>query len=324
MSATSARYLLSADAVTAAGFNLDVSVAVAQANLDMYETRILGEGDEKATVAPVCYLDTEESVTDRLLSLLTLLVNQLTVQLPGSLSSVPLYVRMPDVATQRMLDEWLAQLQQDEDSQKTISRVVLSHVSGHQHFSEVQKALNDEEVLIAVSIDSPIAKLDELSEQQWLQTNRQPWGVIASEGAAGAILASRSFVEAMKIKPLAVLDSWCHEPGEDFRLMSRVLRRQCKTVDDFGLLFSDMTNLRQHQEDYGFAIGARGERLVNPEQIILSHSLWGYLGDASLFATLALAVHHNSQHLIRSLFLFGADSSRAMLTLSLPEIPKPA
>ncbi|KDM91099.1 hypothetical protein [Photobacterium galatheae] len=324
MSSSSARYVLCADAVTAAGFNLDVSVAVARASLDMYETRCLGEGDEKATVAPVTYLDTEESETDRMLGMLTLLVNQLTVQLPGSLSAVPLYVRMPESVTQRLIDEWLTQLQQDEDSQKTISRVVLSHASGHQHFSEVQKALNDEEVLIAVSVDSPMARLNDLAEQQWLQTNQHPWGVIASEGAGGAILASRSFVEAMKIKPLAALDNWCYETGESTHLMSRVLRRQSKAVDDFGLLFSDMTNLRHHQEDYGFAVGARGERLVNPEQIIVSHTLWGYLGDASLFATLALAVHHQDQHFVRSLFLFGADSGRAMLTLSLSESLNPA
>ncbi|QUJ69424.1 hypothetical protein KDD30_21940 (plasmid) [Photobacterium sp. GJ3] len=141
--------------------------------------------------------------------------------------------------------------------------------------------------------------------------------MIASEGGAGVIMASRSFVEAMKIEPLATLDGWSCEPDEGHHLMSRVLRRHSRAVDQLGLLFSDMTNLRTHQEDYGFAVGAKGEALLNPEQVIQSHSLWGYLGHASLYATLALAARYPNALRNRSAFLFGADHSRAMLTLTL-------
>lgn len=36
-----------------------------------------------------------------------------------------------------------------------------------------------------------------------------------------------------------------------------------------------MTNLRAHSEDYGFALGAKAERFINPEQPLLINELWG-------------------------------------------------
>ncbi|MCG2838966.1 hypothetical protein L6J37_19215 [Photobacterium sp. WH77] len=319
MSLSTARYILCADAVTAAGFNLDISVAVAQADLDMYETRPVADADSKATVAPITYLDAEENTADKYFAMLALLVTQLAVNLPGSLPPAPLYVRMPQAITQSQLENWYQTWRADSGLEKVLGRVVLSHHTEHTHFSDVLKSLNEEEVVMAISVDSPLSALDVLSQRNLLQTAQHPWGVIASEGAAGAVLASRSLVEALKLTPQARLDSWHCEQGAGEQLMSSALRKQSKAVDDFGLLFSDMTNLRSQNEEYGFAIGARGERLTNPEQLVLSHSLWGYLGEASLFATLALALHHTDSQRVRSVFLFGANDSRAMMTLTQSE-----
>ncbi|QUJ69425.1 hypothetical protein KDD30_21945 (plasmid) [Photobacterium sp. GJ3] len=176
MSASSAKYLLCAEAVTAAGFNLDVSVAVGESDLDMYDTATLADQDARITVAPVTYLESDAAGAERALALLTLLVEQLTARLPGTVSSVPLYVRMPEVVTQRLLDEWLQTMHAQESSHKTISRVKLSHDAAHAHFTQVLNVLAEEEILLAVSIDAPIAHLEALAADNQLQTNQHPWG----------------------------------------------------------------------------------------------------------------------------------------------------
>ncbi|NMT04076.1 hypothetical protein HKB22_03910, partial [Vibrio parahaemolyticus] len=92
-------------------------------------------------------------------------------------------------------------------------------------------------------------------------------------------------------------------------------QRASKKLTAFGEVYSDMTNLRAHSEDYGFALGAKAERFINPEQPLLINELWGTMGSCSSLALGAFAVknHHFNQPVTLLMFDFGGD--KALLQL---------
>ncbi|MEF1304871.1 hypothetical protein QTO17_23645, partial [Vibrio owensii] len=88
-----------------------------------------------------------------------------------------------------------------------------------------------------------------------------------------------------------------------------------KKLDSFGEVYSDMTNLRMHTEDYGFALGAKAERFTNPEQPQLINELWGTMGSSSSLALIGFTVknHHFNQH--ASLLMFDFNGDKGLLQL---------
>ncbi|MCR9419598.1 hypothetical protein NB498_19850, partial [Vibrio alginolyticus] len=131
-----------------------------------------------------------------------------------------------------------------------------------------------------------------------------------SEGGAGLILCRRNTVETLKLKPQAQLGYIDTELNtSDRRGMFRLVQRASKKLDSFGEVYSDMTNLRMHSEDYGFALGAKAERFTNPEQPQLINELWGTMGSCSSLALIAFAVreHHFKQPTTLLMFDFHGD-----------------
>ncbi len=304
------RYILAAEVATPMGINLDLSLALAKADLGRFNQQVAENGIDKYTYANIDFIDGED-VFSRSQALVSLLLNALLKPLNRSLKPIPLILSVPSSVSLVKLQQWL----EESDFSKSISNIEVVHQSGPKHLETSLKALDKYDALISICLDSPVQMLDKLIEQKQVLSSNNPWGIIPSEGGAGMVLARKNIVETLKLKPIARFGHFNAEyEVKDRRAMMRLI----KTLDhsrSFGWLYSDMTNRRQDTEDYGFALGARAEKFINAQQPFLINELWGSLGQSSAMALIAAAIFEHKSHELATLLMFSITGDRAVLQL---------
>ncbi len=192
------RYILAAEVATPMGINLDLSLALAKADLGRFNQQVAENGIDKYTYANIDFIDGED-VFSRSQALVSLLLNALLKPLNRSLKPIPLILSVPSSVSIVKLQQWL----EESDFSKSISNIEVVHQSGPKHLETSLKALDKYDALISICLDSPVQMLDELIEQKQVLSSNNPWGIIPSEGGAGMVLARKNIVETLKLKPIA-------------------------------------------------------------------------------------------------------------------------
>jgi hypothetical protein len=158
--------------------------------------------------------------------------------------------------------------------------------------------------------------MEELIEEGLVMSSTNPWGMIPSEGAAGFVLCRKNLVDTLKLNPQAKLGYMEIDTNSTNRRgMYRLVQNASKVLESFGDVYTDMTNLRAHTEDYGFALGARAECFKNPQQPNLINELWGTMGGCSALALVAFAIRQHHFNEAISLLMFGQNNEKALLQL---------
>ncbi|HCG8031874.1 hypothetical protein CGH51_17655 [Vibrio parahaemolyticus] len=305
------RYVLGMEVMTPTGMNLDIATSVANADLARFDQVVGEDGIERFTFAKIEYTK-ESDLFEKTCELTANLLDSLLTQLPRSLKPIPLLIAVPTAISLVKMQEWLG----ESDYSDFLSVVEAVHASGPSFVLQAMKSLDKYDAMMCISVDSMVNRIQELIDDTMVMSTNNPWGVIPSEGGAGLILCRRNTVETLKLKPLAQLGYIDTELNtSDRRGMYRLVQRASKKLTAFGEVYSDMTNLRAHSEDYGFALGAKAERFINPEQPLLINELWGTMGNCSSLALGAFAVknHHFNQPVTLLMFDFGGD--KALLQL---------
>ncbi len=304
------RYVLAAELVTPMGVNLDLSLALAKADLGRFNQKVAENGIDKYTYANIDFIDSDDGLV-RTQELLSSLLEPLLNSLNRSLKPIPLILSVPSSVSAVNLQQWL----EKSDYSKSISNIDIVHQSGPKHIETSLKALDKYDALISICLDSPVQMLEDLIEQKHVLGSNNPWGIIPSEGGAGMVLARKNIVDTLKLKPIARFGHFNAEyEVKDRRSMMRLI----KTLDhsrSFGWLYSDMTNRRQETEDYGFALGARAEKFINAQQPFLINELWGTLGQSSSIALIAAAIFEHKSAELATLLMFSMQGDRAVLQL---------
>lgn len=307
------RYVLAGDVITPSGMNLDISLAVAQADLARFSQRVDNGGVDRYTYARVDFW-LGETLQDKVQTAVATLLDSLLGKLPKSLKPIPLLLSLPDKVDAQPLVDWLEESQYD----KWISQIDTSYSGSVTLLNEAFAKLDHHDALLCVAVDSLVDDLDQLIESGVAMGNKNPWGVIPSEGAAGLVVTKKNIVDTLKLKPLSRICYTARESGvSDRRGMMRLTRKAAKACDHLGSIYSDMSNDRTDTEDYGFAIGARAEQFTNPQNPFLINELWGTLGKCSALALMATFNHVHRSTAPASLMLFGRDGQRAIMQLEL-------
>ncbi|MFV8457448.1 hypothetical protein ACNO5M_20465 [Vibrio owensii] len=305
------RYVLGMEVMTPTGMNLDIATSVANADLARFDQVVGKDGIERFTFAKIEYTK-ENELFEKTCELTANLLNSLLVQLPRSLKPIPLLIAVPTTISLVKMQEWLG----ESDYSDFLSVVEAVHASGPSFVLQAMKSLDKYDAMMCISVDSMVDTMQALIDDAMVMSTNNPWGIIPSEGGAGLILCRRNTVETLKLKPQAQLGYIDTELNtSDRRGMFRLVQRASKKLDSFGEVYSDMTNLRMHTEDYGFALGAKAERFTNPEQPQLINELWGTIGSSSSLALVAFTVknHHFNQH--ASLLMFDFNGDKGLLQL---------
>ncbi len=211
------------------------------------------DGIERFTYAKIEYTKEIEQF-EKTCELITHLLDSLLEQLPRSLKPIPLLIAVPASISLVKVQEWLGESHYAE----FVSVVNAVHASGPSFVLQAMKSLDKYDAMMCISVDSLVNSMQTLIDDAMVMSTNNPWGgVIPSEGGgAGLILCRRNTVETLKLKPQAQLGYIDTELNtSDRRGMFRLVQRASKKLDSFGEVYSDMTNLRMHSEDYGFALG---------------------------------------------------------------------
>ncbi len=305
------RYILGSEVAVSTGPNLDLALALARADLGEFDSKEDPLDNQNKTVAGIAYLEATETKA-RFCELLTLIVTGLLKQLPKILKPLPLFLTMPEGINQADINEWKDAFAESH----CFSLVKADHSSGCQNLETASRQLTEFDAVMAVAIDFPILEFETYAEAKRLYSANNPWGVILSEGAAGVVMTKRAVVDTLKLPALVRIESFhCDDQGDDGRACARLVRKNSRSIENFGRIYTDMTNQRHHTEDYGFAVGARSECIPDADQLVLINDIWGYLGNASALATLAVAIRETNSQL-STLFLFDKGARRAVLTLN--------
>ncbi|WP_299015031.1 hypothetical protein [uncultured Photobacterium sp.] len=311
MSQQFGRYIMASDVVVPTGMNIELAVAVAKADLGRFTQYESPNTGELYTVARADFLAADD-LQGKTHELLSIMLNSLLSKLPSSLKPLPLLLSLPSSVSQIMVQEWL----ESSEYAHLISNIQVSEQGGNRFVRECIEAMKELDVLVCIAVDSLFEQIDDLIEQSCVMSKSNPWGVIPSEGAAGMVLTKKSIVETLKLRPQAsVLFASFDLESNDRRGCTRLVRKASKYTQQFGQIYSDMTNERSHIEDYGFAIGARSECFAKPQDAILTNEWWGTLGRASGIATVATFAHLHDDPQPGSLMLFDQLHSRSLLQL---------
>ncbi|MHA2780596.1 hypothetical protein [Vibrio harveyi] len=305
------RYVLGMEVMTPTGMNLDVATSVAKADLARFDQMVGKDGIERFTFATIEYTK-ESELFGKTCELTAHLLDSLLVQLPHSLKPIPLLISVPTTISLAKIQEWLG----ESDYSDFLSVVEAVHASGPSFVLQAMKSMDKYDAMMCISVDSTVSSMQELIDDAMVMSTNNPWGVIPSEGGAGLILCRRNTLETLKLKPQAQLGYIDTELNTaDRRGMFRLVQRVSKKLDSFGEVYSDMTNLRAHTEDYGFALGAKAERFIDPEQPNLINELWGTMGSCSSLALIAFTVKNHQFNHPASLLMFDFNGDKGMLQL---------
>ncbi|MGR5381365.1 hypothetical protein [Vibrio harveyi] len=305
------RYVLGMEVMTPTGMNLDVATSVAKADLARFDQMVGKDGIERFTFATIEYTK-ESELFGKTCELTAHLLDSLLVQLPRSLKPIPLLISVPTTISLAKIQEWLG----ESDYSEFLSVVEAVHASGPSFVLQAMKSMDKYDAMMCISVDSTVSSMQELIDDAMVMSTNNPWGVIPSEGGAGLILCRKNTLETLKLKPQAQLGYIDTELNTaDRRGMFRLVQRVSKKLDSFGEVYSDMTNLRAHTEDYGFALGAKAERFIDPEQPNLINELWGTMGSCSSLALIAFTVKNHHFNHPASLLMFDFNGDKGMLQL---------
>ncbi|WDZ74435.1 hypothetical protein PWW31_19175 [Vibrio harveyi] len=305
------RYVLGMEVMTPTGMNLDVATSVAKADLARFDQMVGKDGIERFTFATIEYTK-ESELFGKTCELTAHLLDSLLVQLPRSLKPIPLLISVPTTISLVKIQEWLG----ESDYSDFLSVVEAVHASGPSFVLQAMKSMDKYDAMMCISVDSTVSSMQELIDDAMVMSTNNPWGVIPSEGGAGLILCRRNTLETLKLKPQAQLGYIDTELNTaDRRGMFRLVQRVSKKLDSLGEVYSDMTNLRAHTEDYGFALGAKAERFIDPEQPNLINELWGTMGSCSALALIAFTVKNHHFNHPASLLMFDFNGDKGMLQL---------
>ncbi|EKO3838169.1 hypothetical protein NTE14_003879 [Vibrio harveyi] len=305
------RYVLGMEVMTPTGMNLDVATSVAKADLARFDQMVGKDGIERFTFATIEYTK-ESELFGKTCELTAHLLDSLLVQLPRSLKPIPLLISVPTTISLAKIQEWLG----ESDYSDFLSVVEAVHASGPSFVLQAMKSMDKYDAMMCISVDSTVSSMQELIDDAMVMSTNNPRGVIPSEGGAGLILCRKNTLETLKLKPQAQLGYIDTELNTaDRRGMFRLVQRVSKKLDSFGEVYSDMTNLRAHTEDYGFALGAKAERFIDPEQPNLINELWGTMGSCSSLALIAFTVKNHHFNHPASLLMFDFNGDKGMLQL---------
>ncbi|MBW3698162.1 hypothetical protein EK599_21030 [Vibrio sp. T187] len=304
-------YILGTEVVTPTGMNLDIATEVAQSDLGRFDQRVSDDGLERFTFASVEFT-TQKETDEKLYEMLSYIIESLLEQLPRALKPIPLQITLPKGIDVVKVKDWVGESTYND----CISHVDIVQVGGPSTLLHALKAMERYDALLCVSADSLVSHLDKLIEERSVLSSSNPWGIIPSEGAAGIILCRKNLVDTLKLTPKAKLGYMEVDTGStDRRGMYRLVQKASKVLDSFGEVYSDMTNLRAHTEDYGFALGARAERFINPQQPKLINELWGTMGNCSALALVGFAIRQHDLNQPISLLMFDQNKEKALLQL---------
>ncbi|MCG9578760.1 hypothetical protein L1D14_21330 [Vibrio tubiashii] len=311
MNGSTGRYVLGMEVVSPTGMNLEIATSVAKADLARFEQLEGDDGIERFTYAKIDYTKTQP-LFDKACDLASGILDSLLKQIPPSLKPIPLVISVPNEVSLVKMQEWLG----ESTYSGFISKIDVVHSSGASFLLKAMKSLDDNDAMMCISVDSLVESMSDLIEHAKVMSTNNPWGIIPSEGGAGLILCRRNVVETLKLKPKAQLGYMDVEPCvSDRRGMYRLVQRASRQIESFGEVYSDMTNLREHTEDYGFALGAKAERFIQPQQPHLINELWGTMGSSSALALVSYAVGHHHFNHPTTLMMFGFKSDKALLQL---------
>lgn len=314
MDNSTGRYVLGMEVVTPTGMNLDIASSVAKADLSRFEQRTGDDGIERFTYAKIEYTQ-HDVLFEKICELSGYLIESLLKQLPRALKLIPLLIAVPHKVPLSKMQHWLEQ----SDYSSYLSTIEVVHASGPSFILHAMKSLDKYDALICVSLDSLVDSIDDLIDNAMVMSSSNPWGIIPSEGGAGLLLCRRSTISTLNLVPKAelgyidiVLESI------DRRGMFRLVQRASKQLEAFGEVYSDMSNLRAHTEDYGFALGAKAERFTHPQQPNLINDLWGTMGCCSSLALIAFAIHNHHFKQETTLLMFDTNGDKGLLQLLAP------
>lgn len=312
MNNNSARFVIGMEAMTPTGMNLDIATTVAKADLGRFDQKVDTDGLERFTYANVEYTS-KTTLFDKCKELIDNLIESLLKQLPKALKPIPMLVNIPDVISVLSMSEWLSECRHSD----SIAHYEVVQQAGPSHLTTSLAKLNQFDAIMSISVDSLVDDLNGLIDAGQVMSSSNPWGIIPSEGGAGVILCRNNLVKTLKLKPLAQLGYFDLEVEKTTRrTMMKLVRSASRKIKKFGPVFSDMTNLRSHTEDYGFALGARAEYFDNPQQPFLINDLWGTLGRCSALALMACAIQEAPDNKLMTLLMFDVQGERALLQLT--------
>lgn len=302
-------YILDTEVTVPSGINVELAIAVAQANIDLFSSY---EADgETYTLATLAFLE-QSNIFTKVTDILTFLLPPLLERLPTLLKPLPIILSVPSTISEHSLLNWI----HNSQYMGYLSHITISHNRGNAFIEECLHNGSEPDAVICIAIDSLLDELDALIEKKKVMCKVNPWGIIPSEGGAGMVLIKKNVVDTLKLSPQSqiVFSQFDHDCS-DRRGCSRLIRLVSKDFTHLGLIYSDMTNQRSQIEDYGFAIGARSEVMSHEQEVLLTNEYWGTIGDASGIATLATinALHPVGE--IATAFLFDQHNSRGLLVL---------
>jgi hypothetical protein len=305
------RFILAADAVTPAGMNIDISAAVAEADVAKFSQQELGDGMDRYPYANVGFV-LGETFVERCGGLADIVMESLLGSLPRMLKPIPLLLSVPETLNGHEINRWIEQY----DASLGIATVEVVQMSGPALVGKMNQLLEKHDAIMCIAVDSLYDLREQLVNQAKVMTGNNPWGIIPSEGAAGLVVCRKNVVDTLKLEPLAQFGYLAvNDNPLNARNMYHLVQQASTQIDSFGEVYTDMTNLRSHTEDYGFALGAKAEQFINPQQPKRINSLWGTMGSCSSIALIAYATQkHHFQHSI-SLMMFGVDKGVGLMQL---------
>lgn len=314
MNTSTGRYVIGMEVVTPTGMNLDIANSVATANLSRLGQSIGDDGIERFTYSKIEYTN-HKLLFEKTCELSGYLIESLLKQLPNSLKLIPLLIAIPNKVPIAKMQDWL-----DQSAYSSyLSTIEVVHSSGPSFVQHSINSLDKYDALMCVSVDSLVDSIDDLMNDAMVMSTKNPWGIIPSEGGAGLLFARRNTIKTFKLVPKAQIGYLNIElNNSDRRGMFRLVQRASKQVELFGEVYSDMSNLRAHTEDYGFALGAKAERFTNPQQPHLINELWGTMGCCSSFALIAYAIQNHHFNQATTLLMFDTNGDKGLLQLLAP------
>ncbi|NRB69546.1 MAG: hypothetical protein HRU48_19625 [Vibrio sp.] len=312
MSNVYGRYVLDVDVLTPMGMNLDISLAVAKADLARFNQHPAENGIDKFTFAKADFIKADKK-QERVVEMIDSLLSSMLAKLPKTLRPVPVVISVPESTDNNRLQAWV----EASKHAKWLSKIDITHIGGPRFIHDSLTILNQQDAVLCIAVDSLFSELAPLIADDNVQGSQNPWGLIPSEGGGGVIFTKKNIVDTLKLKPVASLDYFVAEWNtSDRRGMMRLVRKAGAAFEHLGYIYSDLNNSRHHTEDYGFALGARAEKFTNPDQPVLINGLWGTLGQSSAMALLCSFTQMHPSSDPACLFMYGLDGDRGLLRIS--------
>ncbi|MDA9556563.1 hypothetical protein N9R79_03535 [Vibrio sp.] len=352
--------IVSAEAVTPNGFDLDMSLSLSKAKVSPFTQGHHQKTHQKYTYAHAEFIkddglenesydsDDPESDSKRLHTLLVDLEHVLKSQLLTQLQSVanetnrhpinqfqlPLLIGVPE----RVDIPHLRSLLQQTLSPTLYSQLIIEPFGGVQLLSLALTLQAQYSALMVISVDSLLCFQEALVDRQLVLSKSSSWGMIPSEGAAGVVLMSSTYRHALGLPPCPMIDvALFSEPGSrgsmDLLKLARQIKKQRREVKKdmtFGYLVSDKTGLYQDEESYGFFMGAMAQHCDRRIPPMMLEKYWGTIGQASCCSVLAVIWYELNQMSTERLpgetstytgLLFNADGRKGIISLSYQLMP---